>query len=129
MNAPSLDIKDMLVSAGIDLVFAENLFVSRLPEKPDNVVMIRDTAGRADMLTYDGKRVENPSVQIIVRHRDFVQGWNMIQQIREQLHGRANEAWNGSFYIIIKVASAPAVLDYDDNDRLILVINFLIQRR
>lgn len=129
MNAPSVDVKDMLVD-DTDLVFGTNLFISREPTSPNNCVTIYDTPGAPDMLTLNkDEKYEYPSIQVRVRNVSYTDGWINLDEIRQSLHGRAHETWNGAYYTIIKVSSGPALLEYDDNGRVILVINFQIQRR
>ena len=130
MNAPSVDIKDMLIGADMGLTFGINLFISREPAKPDSCVTIYDTPGMAEGLTLNrDERYEYPSIQIRVRDKSYTDGWARADQIRRLLHGRANETWNEAYYTIIKVSSGPAMMGYDDNQRVLIVINFLIQRR
>ena len=134
MNSPSEDIKDMLVAdSSLSLTFATDLFIGREPTLPKNCVTIFDTAERAPQLTLGGKdNTENyfyPSIQIRVRNIDYRDGWDLIQDIRTSLHGRAQETRNGTLYSVIYCASGPALLDWDENNRVRFIINFNIQRR
>ena len=132
MNAPSEDIKDMLVSeSSLGLEFADNLFIGKEPVTPKNVVTIFDTYGHPPKLTLQGKGEEYyyPSIQIRVRSTAYLTGWNLINNIMSQLHGRAQETWNGTLYSVIYCASGPALLDWDDNGNCRHVCNFNIQRR
>ncbi len=129
MNAPSTDIKDMLVGANIGLTFGTNLFISREPSSPANCVTIYDTPGMADGLTFNREEIyEYPAIQVRVRNTSYQAGWGIINDIRRALHGRA-ETVNDTYYAIIKVHTPPAMVGYDDNGRVLLVINFLLQRR
>ena len=131
MNAPSVDIKDMLVAdTNLGLVFGQNLFISREPSLPNDCVTIYDTPGNPDGLTMNRvERYEYPTIQVRVRNTGFVQGWAVLRKIRTSLHGRANETWGGAYYTILRVSSGPALLEYDQNNRVILIMNFEIQRR
>jgi len=131
MNATSEDIKDMLeAETGLDLVFGENLFISREPSNPNNTVTIFDTIGRPDQLTFNrSERYEYPSVQIRVRNTRSGDAWDIIEKIKVALHGRAHETWNDTYYSVIHCISGPAMLDWDDNGRIRLIINFNVQRR
>jgi len=53
----------------------------------------------------------------------------VITNIKNILHGRANETWNGALYTLIRCSSGPALLDYDKNQRVRFIINFYLQRR
>ena len=131
MNAASEDIKDMLeAEAGLDLVYGVDLFTSREPSQPNNSVTIFDTTGRPDQLTFNRlERYEYPSIQIRVRNTRASEAWDIIEKIKVALHGRAHETWNDTYYSVIHCISGPAMLDWDDNDRVRLIINFNLQRR
>ena len=133
MNAPSVDIKDMLEaygdSSGLDVDFTDNLHIGKEPDKPDNCVTIFDTGGGPPQLTLDAQYYEYPSVQIRVRNRDYRNGFNLIQAIMTSLHGRGNEIWNDALYTVIYCSSGPALLDWDENSRCRFIVNFNLQRR
>ena len=132
MNSPSEDVKDMLV-ADLSLVFATDLFIAAEPTLPKNCVTIFDTPGRPPQLTLGGKKAnENyyyPSIQIRVRNTNYSVGDALIQNIRDSLHGRAQETWNGTLYSAIRCSSGPALLDWTENGQVRFIVNFDIQRR
>lgn len=131
MNAPSVDIKDMLeAESSLGLTFATDLFIGQEPNTPDDTVTIFDTVGFPDQLTLDAtEKYEYPSVQIRVRNNDYIAGWNLINEIRDSLHGRGQETWNGTLYTVIIAMGGPALLDWDDSSRARFIINFNLQRR
>ena len=131
MNIVSEDIKDMLVAeVALGLTFATNLFIGEEPITPKNCVTIFDTAGFAPQLTLTkGENYFYPSIQIRVRNTSYVTGWNLISDIKDSLHGRAQETWNDTLYSVIYCSSGPAHLDYDDNGNARFIINFNLQRR
>jgi len=130
MNSVSQDVKEMLeAESALSLVFANNLFISKEPQAPANCVTLYDTSGSPSQLTLDVQRYEFPSLQIRVRNVDYVNGWNLIEGIKDSLHGRAGEEWGGSYYSLIQVMSGPSFLEWDDMNRAILIINFNVQRR
>jgi len=138
MNNPATDIRHMLEAGlndsessgtGLGLVFATNLFIGKEPAKPINCVTIFDTAGMPPDLGLNAVGYEYPSIQIRVRNNSYVTGWNLIEGIKNSLHGRHQQQWNGTLYSVIYCTSGPALLDWDDNGNCRLVINFNIQRR
>lgn len=130
MNIASNDIKDMLVAeSGLGLVFLTNLFIGKEPPKPPNVVTIRDTYGLPPQLNLTDQGYEYPSVQILVRNVDYRVGSNLAQEIKDSLHGRSHETWNGTLYTVIYCTSGPALLEYDENGLVHFSINFNLQRR
>ena len=134
MNPASIDVKDMLVAnTSLGLIFdpslANNLFVAREPTEPNDCVTIFDTPGRPPQLTLKkGEDYFYPSMQIRVRNKDYLIGWALINDIRESLHARGPEVWNGTRYGLIQCSSGPAMLDWDENKRVRFVVNFNIQR-
>ncbi len=134
MNAPSIDIKDMLVaesSLGLefDVAASRNVFIGKEPPNPDNTVTIFDTPGFPPYMGLTDTGYEYPSVQIRVRNRDYRAGWDMINDIMQTLHGRAHETWNNALYEVIYATNNPALLDWDDNGRVRFIINLNLQRR
>ena len=131
MNIVSEDIKDMLVAeTALGLTFATNLFIGNEEKTPRNCVTIFDAPGSAPQLTFTkGENYYYASVQIRVRNADYTTGWNLIEEIKTSLHGRAQETWNDTLYSVIYCASGPAHLDWDDNGNARFIINFNLQRR
>jgi len=129
----SIDVKDMLAAeSSLGLTFKTDLFVGKEPSQPDNCVTIFDTPGLPPQLTLEGNVTdiyEYPSIQIRIRNRDYVSGWNVANNIYNSLHGRAQETWNETLYSVIYAVDSPALLDWDENDRVRFVINFNLQRR
>jgi hypothetical protein len=129
MNAPSIDIRDMLLAeVGLNLAFTTNLFIANEPANPDTVVTIFDTYGYPPQLTMDNALYEKPGVFIRVRSEDYNVGWQLINDIYLLLHGRAHETWNGTMYEVI-TCSSPTHYDWDDSKRARFIINLNLQRR
>jgi len=129
MNAPSEDIKDILVAGGLGLVFNSNLFIGREPSSPKNCATIFDTDGRPPDLNLTDQGYERPSVNIRVRSTNYITGWTLANNIKNLLHGKEHETWNGALYTVIYCSSGPALLDWDDNNNARFSINFNLQRR
>ena len=131
MNPQSEDIKDMLeAESSLGLTFGTDLFIGKEPKDPDDTVTIFDTMGFPDTLNLDPTEIyQYPSCQIRIRANDYSVGMGLAQNIKDSLHGRANETWNGALYTVIRCVGGPAVLDWDDSDRVLFIINFNLQRR
>ena len=136
MNAVSEDIKDMLeADSSLGLTFGTDLFIGQEQSKPNDCVTIFDTMGRDPSLTLtynsnlQNEYYEYPSCQIRVRNDDYLTGWDLINDIMLSLHGRANETWNGTLYIVIRSTGGAAMFDWDENTRVRFVCNFNLQRR
>jgi hypothetical protein len=126
MNAPSVDIKDFLVNAGIG-TFGTDLFVSKEPESPNACVTVYDTGGFDAEAAYTYDR---PTVQVRVRgdKQDYSDAFTKAQSVRDELHGKYNETINGTRYVGIWIQGDIFTLGYDANDRPILAVNFRMHR-
>jgi len=130
MNAPSVDVKDMLeTDSSLGLNLNVDLFVGREPATPRNCVTIFDTPGFPPGLTLDSKLYEYPSVQIRVRNISYLNAQSLASAIMISIHGRAKQTWNGTLYTVIYCSSGPALLDWDENGNARFIINFNLQRR
>ena len=132
MNAPSYDVMEMLEaygeSSGLGLDYATDLFIGREPDKPNNCVTIFDTPGFPPYMGLTDTGYEYPSVQIRVRNIKYTDGWAQIEAIKNVLHGKNHETWNGVLYTVIYCSSGPALLDWDDNGRVRFILNVNMQR-
>ena len=133
MNTPSYDVAEMIEaygeSSGFDLTYETNLFIGKEPTTPKNSVTIFDTPGFAPYLGLTDVGYEYPSVQIRVRNTKYTTGWNLINSIKDVLHGKSHETWNDTLYTVIYCSSGPALLDWDDNGLPRFIVNFNLQRR
>lgn len=132
MNSASEDIKDILeAESALELEFASNLFIGREPPEPKTCVTVYDTPGAPPLLTLEeeGATYDYSSIQVRVRSSKHSTGWELAKDIQDALHGRANETWNGTLYTVIRCISGPHLLEWDQNNRVIFVVNFNLQRR
>lgn len=128
MNPPSEDIKDILEeTSSLGLTFATDLFISEMPDSPDECVCVYDTGGEAAWPDYT---YEKPTVQVRVRGEkgQYRSAHLLAQGIRDTLNGTANDTRNGARYIGIWDVSDVLFVGYDDNRRPLLTLNFRIQR-
>jgi len=110
MNAPSTDIKDVLVSEGA-WVFATDLFISAQPATPMNSSTIFDTTSTPPDGTLDGNDVFlNESIMIWVRNSSYQDAYSETQSIISILHNKAGFTVNGTKYLHCTLASGPNTL-------------------
>ena len=124
MNAPSVDIKSILVSA-LGLIYAIDLFVAEMPESPDRCVTIIDSGGNDAESQYI---YERPTIQILVRGERGEYEYDLAKAIKDELHGTANETVGGTRYVGIWAEGDILSLGQDENKRSLLSINFRIHR-
>jgi hypothetical protein len=128
MNSSAFDIRDLLVTA-LGLVKGTTIFLGVEPANPDNTVTVFDTPGLPPDLTLDrDEKYGRPSIQVRVRNNNYQTGWALANNIKDALHGRANETLGGTYYSLISATDEPAMLDYDRNGRPRFIINFNLQR-
>lgn len=132
MNPTSKDIATLLSDqSSLGLTVGTDLFFSRMPDNPDDCVAIVDGPGNTPMLA-QAKLANNyyySAITIYARNTDYTLGWQALNQIIEFLHGHSNEVIDGTYYALIKALSDPQVLEYDANERIVLMVNFEVQRR
>ena len=128
MNAPSVDIKDILVnndSSQTIYDFGSTLFVSQEPDSPDRCLTILDTGGfNPDVAaTY-----ERPTIQIRSRDKpnQYQRAYNTLKAVADLLHATRYEI-NSTTYVIWQQGDI-FHLGRDDNNRVLLTANFRMDR-
>ena len=131
MNPVSVDIKDMLVGAMLG-TFGEDIFISREPAEPENCVTIYDTGGD----NQDPKfALDEAYFQVRSRNLDYATGYQKLEAIKLELEGKPetlirdpdNPDNNTNLlvtYLGIWAYTNIAFVQYDQNDRVIFVLNF-----
>lgn len=130
MNAIAIDIKDMLVAdSSLGLILADNLFIAREPDQPDNCVTLYDIAGAQPDITLNNENYNRDAFQVRVRNNSYIAGMQQMYAIIDSLHGRINEEWNNTTYTFIRMYMPPFVLQWDENNRIVIVASLEAQRR
>lgn len=131
MNPVAIDVKDMIESdSSLALEYGTDLFISKEPPKPNNCVTLYDTPSYPPESTLKvGEELFNGSLQIRIRNLDYTAGFALAWNILLSLHERAQETWNGTLYTVVKATGEPSLLHRDENDRVLIIINFNLKRR
>ena len=135
MNNASKDIAQKLAlltvsSSVLKFTVGSNLFVGREPTTPDNCVTIVDRPSWPIGINLDGSgEFDYASIQIRVRNISYDKGAEMMQEIIKLLHGINNFTINNTAYFVCMCVSGPSLLEWDQNNRAILICDFDIQRR
>jgi hypothetical protein len=115
--------------SGLGLVLGADLFIGREPTKPDEVVVIFDTPSYPPAMSISGEEhYVYSSLQIRVRGNEYLATYNIAENIKNYLHGRANFQLGGVLYTNILCTTPPALLDWD-NGKVRIIINLDLQRR
>lgn len=131
MNSVALDIKDMLeADSSLGLEYGVDLFISKEPTKPNDCVTLYDTPSYPPDRGLDLDNIMyNSSIQVRVRNLDYTVGITLAIDIMESLLERAQETWGGTLYTFIQAMGEPALLHRDENDRVLIIVNFNLKRR
>jgi len=126
VNPTSEDFKDILVAAGVG-TYETDIFISVMPETPDACISIYDTPGYPPAANYV---YDYPAVQVRIRGAiwGYQDAWDKAKEVRDALHGLTNETWNSTRYIQILCEADIMFINYDDNNRPLLTVNFLVHR-
>ena len=98
-----------------------------MPEAPNECVCIYDTGGLRPLICIGGnEKYEEPTIQVRIRgdKGKYKQAYTLIQGIRDTLHGTYEYTINGARYILIWCTSDILFLNYDENRRPLLSVNF-----
>lgn len=129
MNLVTVDMMSLIVD-GTDLTPGTDLFIGREPASPDNIVTLFDTPGGGPWLGMrkeDG-RYDYSAFQIRIRNRGYDEAMSLGWDLVGILHGIGNQTINNTLYTLVEALDDPALLDWDDNNRARVVVNFAIQR-
>ncbi len=132
MNSTAVDISTILAAdTTLALTEATDLYISRFPDNPDECVLIVDNPGNPPLLTLSKSTSDyfNSSVNIQARAIDYTTAWDQLFAIIEFLHASSNIVEAGTYYALIRALGDPQLLHYDKNDRVVVHVNFEVQRR
>ena len=104
------------------------IYVTRLPDSPDEAVGILDTGGAPSSMHEPTKNV---TFQIVVRSTDYETGMTRAETIRDLLHSNDDTVlvdyeWQSSQAHIMngQALQEPYVLDREENGRYLIVANY-----
>lgn len=118
------DIADYLAAQGIGTV-ASDIFISGMPDSPDNCVSVIQSAGRPPHSVGD---MEHPNCQIKVRNTDHDTGEAKMASIYNQLHRKTHTTINTRMYYYIGAQGSFAYEGKDEANRHMWVCNFIIDK-
>lgn len=123
MRPVSQDVAEYL-AANSHGVIGTDLFIAVEPDAPDNVITIYDTGGMADAQS-GAAFIEEPTIQVRARNKDYRDGWEKITDIVRALTGDTKVEVNGAGanYVGFWIQSGPMVVGRDDNQRHRLTAN------
>lgn len=129
MNAPSVDIKDILESSQHAVgTFGTDIFVGMMPKAPDACICIYDTGSWRQPET--GFSCQYPTIMVKIRgpRGNYTTGYAKAKEVFDALHATYNETWNSTLYVFIIAIQDPFFIGYDENNRPLFSVNFRIER-
>jgi hypothetical protein len=125
------DVADLLVTDGI--VTADQCFLSELPDTPSTpatVVVMYETPGMAPGFVHGkmGPAYEYPRLRVLVRSIDYETSYNKAQAIFRLLGSVVNTTLGGVWYLRIKPMASPAQVQRDQNDRILMMMDFQVSK-
>lgn len=128
MVDPAQGVSDLLVAAGIGVFAATTgwgIFISKLPESPDTSIQISGAGGPPSNPKW---LLDYPRVQVIVRGaKGGYQGaYTKATAVNDALLGLPSQALNGDRWVAINQSSGLAFMGYDDSNRPLLSLNYLL---
>lgn len=113
------------------LTLGTNLFLSLLPETPDNVVAIIENSGVAPVFTQGSShlpRIERPEIQVLVRNDSYATGRALAETIYRLLTQVTNQTIGSVLYHRIEAISSPQLLERDQNYKSVFTTNFYVMK-
>ncbi|GFN34655.1 minor capsid protein [Tepidimicrobium xylanilyticum] len=111
-----LDVRQLLINYGIE----EEIFIGILPASPDNVVSFFISGGYTPTI----KEIQEPTFQVRVRHADYLQGYKLIEKIKNVLINTHNYATEEVVFHDFFQIGDIAEIGKDENGRTGFTINF-----
>jgi len=132
-NAPSQDLKDILVTAGLG-TFAHGtedstwgIYISKEPDEPNKIITLYDKGGSSPNPKWI---LDEPTVRIRVRgaKMGYQDAWTKIEAVKDALLGITPQTVNGTYYTGILMIGDITFIHYDDNNRPIFTSTWQVIR-
>lgn len=127
MTAVSQEVATYFAAQSVG-VLGTSIFWGVEPTTPDNVgpiLTVRDVPGGPPepLMGTPSINVEHPGLQIIVRgaRNGYAAAWTMAQNAFRAAVAVANQTLSGVYYLALLPTSSPNLLEYDGNDRPVIV--------
>lgn len=134
MNAAAVDIKDVLVAAGVGAFAAHSgwgIFIAVEPVAPDTAVTVYDSGGFAPQYVMDNSidPLDHPTVQVRVRGNTYLTAHAKMLEVVAALDHKTHFAQGGTSYQAVFRMGDPMFLEKDESDRSVWVVNFRVIRK
>jgi hypothetical protein len=124
-----LDEVGTYVSANVSgLTLGTNLFLSMLPDSPAICAALYSVTSDVPYFTMNGSTsepvLENPRVQLYLRHSSYATGEALMYTIWKQMTEVSDDTLSGVSYLRLQALGSPQFLERDDNFNVLWTTNF-----
>tara|TARA_Y100001951_G_scaffold96134_1_gene94462 strand:- start:259 stop:663 length:405 start_codon:yes stop_codon:yes gene_type:complete len=124
-----LDEVGAYVSTNVSaLTIGTNLFLSMMPDEPAICAALYSVTSDVPYFTMNGANnqpvLENPRIQLYVRHSSYATGEALAYTIWQQMTEVADEALSGVDYLRLQAMGSPEFLERDENFNVLWSANF-----
>jgi len=126
-----LDDMGTYVGSNTALTLGTDLYLSLLPDSPDNVVALFENTGIVPVSTLGSTnlpQIERPELQFIVRNTSYATGRTLANTLWELLTSVSNSTIEGTLYHRIEATSSPFVFERDQSRRVLFSCNFNVMK-
>lgn len=122
MSNIAKDISTLLVG------ITSNITVDEMPDDVNDVITVYHSGGNKPNYYFGNERqIENPSIQIRVRHTNRKDALDWCNKIKDLLDGKSNFTINGNNYILLSLSSDVLNMGRDSQGRVHYSLNFTVQ--
>lgn len=121
-----VNIRSLLVTAGIGAAGGTNdwaIHIGKLINNPDNIIIVTSSGGIAPNPKW---LVDYPSVQVLIRGKDYVTAKGKAQNVKDTLLGISNQTVNGDILAAVNMIGDITPLGFDESNRITFAVNFSI---
>lgn len=118
-----VDVATALQTAGVGTI-PTSIRYGRLPEDPNNLVVVRGYGGRGPDDTHSGSELRYPRVQIVSRHTSPASAWAKAEEVRAALRALIGVTINGSDYAQMVPTGEPYEIPQDTSGRTVVGCNY-----
>jgi hypothetical protein len=116
-------------------VITNNVFVDEMPDDNasqqsnvnDCITVYHSGGSRPSYFFGNERQIENPSIQVRVRHQNRKDALNWCYRIKDILDGKSNFIINDNHYVLITLSSDILNLGRDNQGRVHYSLNFAVQ--
>jgi hypothetical protein len=120
------DITDYLDTQLPTYTVGTNLFETFMPDKPDNCIMIKQTAGtvpNAYLPTHEY------TFQVLIRNTDYEAGATVTAAVRAALHQHENFTQGNTYFYFVLLTGEGGNIGRDESGREVFSLNFRCRTR